>query len=168
MDVGGHFLEVITVELQRMKAQGEKAMAQIGDEAKFHATLDAEANSIAILIRHLAGNMRSRWTDFLTTDGEKPDRNRDGEFEPTPGRGRAALLQEWEQGWAVLFAALAGLTPAHLRQTVQVRGESMTVMQAILSQARHYATHVGQIVLLAKHLEWERWQSLSVPRRRPS
>jgi hypothetical protein len=166
--LGGHALEAVTAEMARLKARAERAIAQVPDDAMLHATLDAESNSIAIIVRHLAGNMRSRWTDFLTTDGEKPDRNRDGEFDGTPAMSRAALLAEWDQGWACLFGALRALTPADLMQTVRIRGEAFTVLDAILRQASHYASHVGQIVFLAKHLAWEQWQSLSIPRRRAS
>jgi hypothetical protein len=165
--LGAHALEAVTAELARLKARAERAVAQVSDDGLLHATLDAESNSIAIIVRHLAGNMRSRWTDFLTTDGEKSDRNRDGEFEGTPTMSRAALLAEWDQGWACLFGALRALTPADLMQTVRIQGQAFSVLDAILRQASHYAAHVGQIVFLAKHLAWERWQSLSVPRRRP-
>ena len=139
-------------------------MAQVGDEHLF-AALDAEANSIAIIVKHMTGNMRSRWTDFLTTDGEKPDRNRDSEFVDPPVT-RAALLSEWENGWVRMFAALEPLTDADLARTVTIRGEPHSVMQAINRQLAHYPHHVGQIVLLAKHFAGDRWQSLSVPRNR--
>jgi hypothetical protein len=164
--LGAHTLEAVTAEMARLKARAERAIAQVPDDGMLHATLDAESNSIAIIVRHLAGNMRSRWTDFLTTDGEKPDRNRDGEFEGTPAASRAALLAEWDQGWTCLFGALRALAPDDLMQSVLIRGETFTVLDAILRQASHYASHVGQIVFLAKHLAWERWQSLSIPRNR--
>ncbi|MBI4877079.1 MAG: DUF1572 family protein [Acidobacteria bacterium] len=146
------------------KEQAEGAMAQTTDE-QLYAALDAEMNSIAVLVKHLAGNMRSRWTDFLTADGEKPDRNRDGEFlEPPPGR--AALMKLWEEGWGRVFAALEPLTEADLGRTVFIRGEPYSAMQAIQRQVAHYACHCGQIVLLAKHFQSDRWRSLSIPRRR--
>ncbi len=145
------------------KKLGERAMEQIADDQLFLA-LDNESNSIAIIVKHVAGNMLSRWTDFLTTDGEKPNRNRDGEFEEPPGT-RAALLAAWEGGWACLFAALDSLTEADLTRTVLIRGEAHSVMQAINRQLAHYPMHVGQIVLLAKHFAHDRWQSLSVPRK---
>jgi Protein of unknown function (DUF1572) len=142
----------------------ERAMEQVTDEQLFTA-LDSEANSIAIIVKHMAGNMRSRWTDFLTTDGEKPDRNRDSEFVDAPAT-RHALLAEWETGWACLYSALEPLSDADLGRTITIRGEAHSVMQAINRQLAHYPHHVGQIVLLAKHFAGERWQSLSVPRNR--
>ncbi|NTU50934.1 MAG: DUF1572 family protein [Candidatus Aminicenantes bacterium] len=165
--LGDHLLETIEEELSRIKVRAERAIAQVRDDRRLHAKLDAESNSIAILVMHLSGNMLSRWTDFLTTDGEKPNRNRDAEFGPTETMTRADLMAAWEAGWACLFNALDGLTPADLQATVRVRGETFTALDAILRQFSHYASHIGQIVLLAKHLEWERWQSLSIPRRRP-
>jgi Protein of unknown function (DUF1572) len=147
------------------KKLGERAMAQCPDEALF-VTLDAESNSIAIIVKHLAGNMRSRWLNFLTTDGEKPDRNRDTEFE-TPASTRAELIEQWEHGWNYLFDALEPLTEADLTRTVTIRTEPHSVMQAINRQIAHYAHHVGQILFLAKHLTFTKtgkWESLSVPR----
>jgi uncharacterized damage-inducible protein DinB len=144
------------------KKLGERAMAQLSDEQLF-AALDEESNSIAIIVKHMAGNMRSRWTDFLSSDGEKPTRNRDSEFEEPP-QTRAELLEMWEAGWGCLFGALQPLTEADLGRTVTIRGEPHSVMQAINRQLAHYPHHVGQIVLLAKHFVCDRWQSLSVPR----
>ncbi|MGA9672705.1 MAG: DUF1572 domain-containing protein [Terracidiphilus sp.] len=144
------------------KKLADRAMAQVTDEQLF-ATLDDEANSIAIVVKHVAGNMRSRWTDFLTTDGEKPNRNRDAEFEDPPAT-RTALLELWENGWACLFDAIEPLTEADLGRTVTIRGEPHSVMQAINRQLAHYPHHVGQIVLLAKHFCCGCWESLSVPR----
>jgi uncharacterized damage-inducible protein DinB len=141
----------------------ERAMAQLTDEHLFEA-LDVEANSIAIVVKHLAGNMRSRWTDFLTSDGEKPDRNRDSEFEEPPAT-RDALLALWEAGWQHVFDALEPLSEEDLQRTVTIRGEAHSVMQAINRQMAHYSYHCGQIVLLAKHFRQDGWQSLSVPRR---
>jgi hypothetical protein len=146
------------------KKLAERAMEQVSDEQLF-AALDGESNSIAIVVKHMAGNMRSRWTDFLTTDGEKPDRNRDSEFFAPP-ETRAALLALWEDGWKRVFDALEPLTDADLGRTVLIRGEAHSVMQAINRQIAHYANHVGQIVLLGKHYAGERWTSLSVPRTR--
>jgi len=139
-------------------------MQQTPDEGLF-ATLDAESNSIAIIVKHLSGNMRSRWTDFLTTDGEKPNRNRDSEFVDPPVT-RAGLLADWEDGWDRVFGALETLTDADLGRKVTIRGEAHSVMQAVNRQLAHYPHHVGQIVLLAKHFACDRWQSLSVPRNR--
>jgi uncharacterized damage-inducible protein DinB len=147
------------------KKLGDRAMAQCPDDALF-VTLDAESNSIALIVKHMSGNMRSRWMDFLTTDGEKPDRNRDSEFE-SPAGSRAELLEQWERGWKYLFDALEPLTEADLTRTVTIRTEPHTVMQAINRQVAHYAHHVGQILFVAKHLTFTRtgkWESLSVPR----
>ena len=144
------------------KKLGEGAMAQLSDEQLFVA-LDPEMNSIALIMKHMAGNLRSRWTDFLTSDGEKPDRNRDSEFEAPPAT-RAALLEMWESGWACLFSALEPLSESDAGRTVKIRGEAHSVMQAVNRQLAHYAYHVGQVVFLAKHLQSEQWKSLSVPR----
>jgi len=165
--IGRDFLEIIRRELRKLKAQGEKAIAQVGEDRKLHLKLDEESNSIDIIVRHLAGNMVSRWTDFLTTDGEKPTRNRPAEFEPELSLTRADLMATWEKGWACLFNAMGALTPANLQAKVKIAGKELPAIDAILGQSLHYASHVGQIVFLAKHLEWEHWQSLSVPRKRP-
>jgi hypothetical protein len=125
--------------------------------------IDPESNSIAIIVKHLAGNMRSRWTDFLTTDGEKPDRNRDSEFDAPPAT-RAALMELWEAGWQRVFTALEPLNDSDLERTVYIRNEPHSVMQAINRQVAHYALHIGQIIFLAKHLQSSRWVSLSIPR----
>ena len=146
------------------KAYAERAMAQLSDEQLFE-TLDPDANSIAIIVKHVAGNMRSRWTDFLTTDGEKPDRNRDTEFEDPPPT-REALLRTWEDGWRRVFSALQPLSDDDLGRKVTIRGEAHSVMQAINRQMGHYAQHVGQIVLLAKHFTGAEWKSLSIPKGR--
>ena len=145
------------------KALAERAMAQVADEQLFEA-IDEENNSIAIVVKHMAGNMRSRWTDFLTTDGEKPDRNRDGEFVEPPGT-RGALIDMWEEGWGYVFRALEPLSDADLGRTVRIRGEAHSVMQAINRQVAHYANHVGQIVMLGKHFAGSRWVSLTIPRK---
>ena len=166
-EIGRDFLEIITRELRKLKAQGEKAIAQVSDDRRLHLKLDEESNSIDIVVRHLVGNMVSRWTDFLTTDGEKPTRRRDAEFEPAPSLTRADLMVTWEKGWACLFNALGALTPANLKATVKIAGKELPAIDAILGQSLHYASHVGQIVFLAKHMEWQHWQSLSVPRKKP-
>lgn len=158
------FLEDSLTLFRFYKKLGERAIEQVNDEQLF-LELDAETNSIGIVVKHMAGNMRSRWTDFLTSDGEKPDRNRDSEFvEPPPTR--EALLGVWEEGWTRVFAALEPLTDADLGRTVTIRGEAHSVMQAVNRQMAHYAYHVGQIVMLAKHLAKDDWKSLSVPRNR--
>lgn len=145
------------------KKLGEKAVEQVNDE-EFFFTIDAEANSIAVIMRHMAGNMRSRWRDFLTTDGEKPDRNRDQEFDLPPTSSRELVMKEWEEGWALVFAALEPLSEADLTREVFIRGERHSVTQAINRQLAHYAGHVGQIIFLAKHFRAKDWKSLSIPR----
>jgi hypothetical protein len=144
------------------KKLAERAMEQVTDE-QLLTLLDGEANSIAIIVKHMAGNMRSRWMDFLTSDGEKPDRNRESEFEDPPAT-REALMKLWEQGWNYLFAALEPLAQADMDRTVTIRGEAHSVMQAINRQMGHYSYHCGQIVFLAKHLQHEGWKSLTIPR----
>jgi hypothetical protein len=146
------------------KKLGERAIAQCPDEGLF-STLDAESNSIAIIVKHLAGNMRSRWTNFLTTDGEKPDRNRDTEFEEPPAT-REELMALWERGWKHVFDALTPLTDAALTRSVTIRTEPHSVMQAINRQVAHYSYHVGQIVYLARHAAGEKWQTLTVPKKK--
>src|SRR5579872_6345006 len=146
------------------KKLAERAMTQVTDEQLF-AELDPEANSIAIVVKHMAGNMRSRWRDFLTTDGEKPDRQRDAEFIDPPAT-RERLMQLWEEGWRHVFGALEPLSDADLERTVTIRDEAHSVMQAINRQLAHYPHHVSQIVMLAKHLAHDHWQSLSIPRNR--
>src|SRR5271163_4612263 len=159
------FLKDSTELFRYYKKLGERAMAQC-PEGALSATIDVESNSIALIVKHLAGNMRSRWTDFLTSDGEKPDRNRDSEFEDPP-RSRAELIEMWEHGWKYLFHALESLTDADLTRTVTIRTEPHSVMQAINRQMAHYINHVGQILFAAKHFTVAKngkWESLSVPR----
>jgi len=158
------YLEDSLAVFRYYKKLSERAMDQVSDEQLF-ATLDDEMNSIAIVVKHMAGNMRSRWVDFLTSDGEKPDRNRDSEFVDAPAT-REALLALWENGWGAVFGALEPLTDADLGRTITIRGEPHSVMQAINRQVAHYAHHSGQIVMLAKHFAGERWQSLTIPRNR--
>ncbi len=149
--------------LRGHKRLAEGAFAQISDEEFFHL-IDPEANSVALIVKHMAGNMRSRFTDFLTSDGEKPDRNRDTEFEMTPGTTRAEVMEWWERGWKIVFEAIDGLKPEDVGCTVTIRNEPHTVLQAINRQVAHYAYHTGQIVFLAKHLKSAGWKSLSIPR----
>jgi hypothetical protein len=144
------------------KKLAEEAMKQVTD-AQLQIVLDPEMNSIAQTVKHMTGNMRSRWTDFLNTDGEKPDRQRDSEFVDPPAT-REKVLERWEEGWQLVFQALEPLTDADLSRTVFIRGEAHSVMQAVNRQIAHYAYHCGQIVLLAKHFRSQEWQSLSVPR----
>jgi uncharacterized damage-inducible protein DinB len=149
--------------LRYYKTLADRAMAQVGDE-DLQRVIDPESNSVAILVKHMAGNMRSRWTDFLTSDGEKPDRHRDSEFETAP-QSRAEIMDMWEAGWQCVFRALEQLTAADLARRVNIRGEPHSVMQAINRQVAHYSYHVGQIILLCKHFKSAGWQSLTVPRR---
>jgi len=148
--------------LRHYKRLGERAIEQAPEESLW-ATLDAESNSIAILVKHMHGNMRSRWSDFLTTDGEKPDRHRDTEFEDS-SKTRAALMAQWEAGWKYVFDALAELADADLSRKVYIRTEAHSVMQAINRAVGHYAYHTGQIVYLAKHFAGANWKALSIPR----
>lgn len=148
--------------LEHYKRLGERSMEQVSDEQLFQL-LDEEANSIAIIVKHIAGNMRSRWTDFLTSDGEKADRQRDSEFVEPPDT-REALMALWQDGWERVFGALAPLTDADMGRQVFIRGEAHSVTQAINRQLAHYACHIGQIMLLAKHLRGKEWKSLSIPK----
>jgi hypothetical protein len=162
---GAHFLEDALKSFRDYKKLAERAFAQI-DEADLFRTIDNESNSIAVNMKHMAGNMFSRWTDFLTTDGEKPDRQRDMEFVMLPETSRADMLDYWEKGWQCVFDAVELLQPEDLMRTVTIRGQDHTVIQAINRQIAHYAYHVGQIVYLAKHFKAADWQSLSVPKNR--
>jgi hypothetical protein len=148
--------------LRYCKKMAEGAMAQVTDE-QLVVTLDPEMNSIAQIVKHMTGNMRSRWTNFLTSDGEKPDRNRDCEF-VEPAGSREALMKDWEAGWNCVFSALEPLTDSDIERTVTIRGEAHSVLQAVNRQIAHYSYHVGQIVFLAKHLRSAQWKSLSIPR----
>ena len=160
-----HYLVDALQTFRDYKKLAERAFAQTADE-DFFKTIDEESNSIAINIKHMAGNMLSRWTDFLTTDGEKPERNRDLEFVMLPETTRDDMLAYWEKGWACVFNAIKPLEADDLMRTVTIRGQDHTVIQAINRQIAHYAYHVGQIVFLAKHFKSSEWQSLSVPRNR--
>jgi len=156
-----------TIRAFRMyKKLGDAAMAQVGADADLHATIDPGSNSIATIVKHLSGNLRSRFTDFLTSDGEKPDRDRDAEFEvpPGPAPSRDEILQRWESGFAVAMATLESLTPVDLTRTVHIRREPFLVVEALNRLVTHLAYHVGQIVYVARHLAGERWTSLSIPK----
>ena len=161
------YLADIVRTFTNYKALGDRALLQVSD-SDLHTMIDPDANSIAVILKHLAGNLRSRFTDFLTTDGEKPDRNRDGEFEIGDGDTRNALMQRWEEGWGLLFGTLESLTAQDLSRTVHIRGEAMTAAAAVARGFGHAAGHVGQIVLLAKHYCGARWKTLSIPRARPA
>src|SRR5256714_4990562 len=161
--LGEHYLDDALYTFRYYKELAERAWAQINNE-DFFRTIDEESNSIAIIVKHMAGNMLSRWTDFLTTDGEKPERNRDMEFVMLPETTKEEMLAYWEQGWASLFGAIEPLKPDDLLRTITIRGQHHTVVQAINRQLTHYAYHVGQIVYLAKHFKSGDWQTLSVPK----
>ena len=155
-------IDAIIARFKAYKEMAEKAFGQVSDN-QLHQPLDENTNSIAVIVKHMAGNLRSRFTDFLTSDGEKPDRNRDSEFEDPPST-RQALLALWEQGWQYLFGALEPLSDPDFERTITIRGEPHSVMQAVNRQVAHYSYHCGQIVFLAKHFQHENWVSLSVPR----
>lgn len=162
-DLATHYLDEARRQMRGHKRMGESAMAQLRDQ-DFFVTLDPESNSVAVLVKHLAGNMRSRFTDFLTTDGEKPDRFRDREFEVTSATTRADVMNWWEEGWACVLAAIDSLEPEDVMRTVTIRAEPHTVLQALNRQIAHYAAHTGQIVFLAKHLRSSDWKTLTIPR----
>ena len=163
--IGQHYLDDALYTFRYYKQLAERAFAQISDE-DFFRTIDEESNSIAVNMKHMAGNMLSRWTDFLTTDGEKPERNRDIEFVMLPETTKEDVVVYWEKGWRCTFEAIEPLTSDDLMRTIRIRGQDHTVVQAINRQLAHYAYHVGQIVYLAKHFKASDWQSLSVPKNR--
>lgn len=162
-ELGRHYLADALKIFRSNKQLAEKAIAQLADEQLF-AAIDAESNSVAVVVKHLAGNMRSRWTDFLMTDGEKPDRDRDSEFVLDKNTTREEVMRWWEEGWRVVFDAIEPLRPEDLMRRVAIRGEPHTVVEAINRQLSHYAQHVGQIVFLAKHLRSSDWRTLSIAR----
>jgi hypothetical protein len=156
---------VINAALETFRGQkrlAERAIEQVTD-AQLHESLGKDTNPIAVIVKHMAGNMRSRWTDFLTSDGEKSWRDRDGEFVDTLAT-RKEVLAAWEEGWRCVFQALEPLSDADLERQILIRGDAQTVVRAILRQIDHYGYHVGQIVLVARLLAGERWQTLSIPR----
>jgi len=155
-------MTVVLDEFQKTKKLADKAIEQLSDE-DLHVSIDAESNSVAVIMRHMAGNMRSRWVDFLVADSEKATRMRDTEFEE-PAGSRAAILADWESGWKAVFDALTPLTDADLQRTVVIRGEPHSVYKAISRQVAHYAGHAYQIVFLGKHLKGADWKTLSIPR----
>jgi Protein of unknown function (DUF1572) len=163
IDPAAHYLEEARRQMRGHKRLAEGAMAQLKDEELF-ITLDPESNSVAVLVKHMAGNMRSRFTDFLTSDGEKPDRFRDQEFVLNPATTRADIMKWWEDGWTRVLAAIESLKPEDVMRTVTIRGEPHTVLQAVNRQIAHYAQHTGQIVFLAKHIRSGSWKTLSIPR----
>jgi hypothetical protein len=157
-----NYLSDAIASFRNYKNLAEKALAQVSDE-EFFASIDAEANSMAVIVKHIAGNLRSRWTDFLTSDGEKADRNRDTEFE-LMNDSRESLMRYWESGWQTLFGAIEPLTVEDFGRFITIRGEPHTICEALNRQLTHYAYHVGQIVLLAKHFRSADWKTLSVPK----
>jgi hypothetical protein len=157
------YLDEVTRQFRGLKKTADRALAQTS-ASDFFTALDPESNSIALIVKHLAGNMRSRWTGFLTSDGEKPDRHRDSEFSIEPGDTREELQREWEEGWELTFSEIGALTPEEFRRTVAIRGQPHSVLKAINRQLVHYAYHVGQLVFLAKHLAGSRWETLSIAR----
>jgi len=160
-----HYLEDSISSLRAYKKLAEKALEQLSED-EFFIKLDEEGNSVAVIMKHMAGNMFSRWTDFLNTDGEKPDRNRDMEFVIEPNTGKDAILDYWQRGWQCVFDALEPLRAEDLGSKVLIRGEEHTVIQAINRQLMHYSYHIGQIVFLAKHFRSTEWKSLTIPRNR--
>jgi hypothetical protein len=162
-DFATHYLDEARRQMRGTKRLADAAMAQLSDQ-ELLVGLDPESNSVALIVKHLAGNMRSRFTDFLTTDGEKPNRFRDQEFELCPPTTRADVLRWWEDGWAQVFSTLDALQPKDVMRTVTIRGEPHTVLQAINRQIAHYSSHTGQIIFLAKHLRSSEWKTLSIPR----
>ncbi|PYR93076.1 MAG: hypothetical protein DMF84_10755 [Acidobacteria bacterium] len=165
MDLGRHYLDDVISQIEKQKSLADRAIAQVTDQELFR-TIDAESNSIAIVMRHVAGNLRSRFTDFLTTDGEKPDRHRDGEFEMPAAATRETVVADWDSGFSRLLAALRELRPEDLLRDVSIRGERHSVVQALDRAITHLAYHVGQIVFLAKHLRSSTWRTLSIPKAR--
>lgn len=163
--IATEFLENAISSFRAYKKMAEKALAQLRDEEYF-ITLDEESNSVAVIMKHLAGNSISRWTDFLNSDGEKPDRNRDAEFVIDAGTTKESLHEYWERGWACVFAALEPLQASDFEKKITIRGQEHTILEAINRQLTHYAYHIGQIVFLAKHFRAAQWQTLSVPRNR--
>lgn len=161
-DLGTHYLDEANRQFRGYKRLAEGGLAQLSDDEMFRAP-DSESNSVAMIMRHINGNQRSRFTDFLTTDGEKPDRNRDTEFE-SPNIARAELMAAWERNWQLVFDALAAVSPNDLLKTVTIRGQPHTVLQAINRQIAHYAYHIGQILFLGKHWKGAAWQSQSIPK----
>lgn len=161
LHIGSHFLESARTSFEKMKALAEKAIEQLSDEELLW-TPDSETNSIAVIVQHLRGNMLSRWTDFLTSDGEKENRNRDQEFMPVESIDRHVLLQQWEEGWACVFHALQSIPPDELLNTVAIRGQQHTVIEAVHRQISHYGYHIGQIVQIAKLRKGAWWKCLSI------
>jgi hypothetical protein len=163
MDLAADYLADLPDQFEKLKTLADKAVARVTDD-EFFRTIDPASNSLAVILQHVGGNLRSRWKDFLTTDGEKPDRDRDAEFEVTAQTTRAQVVERWEEGWRILLSELRALTPVDLARDVFIRGERHSVVQAANRSFQHTAYHVGQIVFLARHLRADDWQSLSIPK----
>jgi uncharacterized damage-inducible protein DinB len=160
---GADYLSGAIAELRKYRRLADAALLQVPEDQLF-AVIGPESNSIAVVMKHIAGNMRSRWTNFLSSDGEKPTRERDSEFEIGEADDAASTRRRWDEGWELLFAALEPLTEADMSRTVTIRNEPHSVMEAIQRQLTHYAYHIGQIVFLARHAAGSKWHSLSIPR----
>ena len=163
MDADAYLRDVLR-SFRNYKALGDAAIAQVPADADLHTLIDPDSNSLAIIVKHLTGNLRSRFRDFLASDGEKPDRHRDGEFEMPDEVSRAEMLGWWNEGWSIALSSIEALTPADLDKTITIRGEPFLVVEALNRLVTHAAYHVGQIVYLARHLAWPHWTSLSIPK----
>ena len=161
--VGAAYLKDVLRQYRMYKGYADKAIARV-PEADLHTELDANSNSIAVIVKHVAGNLRSRFRDFLTADGEKPDRNRDGEFEMPDRVSRDEIMKWWEEGWAIVFGAIEAMTPDDLGRPITIRGEQYLAIEALNRSVAHTASHVGQIVYLARHFAGDSWTSLTIPK----
>lgn len=161
--ISGAYLKDAVLQFRKLKSQVEKSLDQVSD-TDFFRQLGPESNSLAIIVKHMAGNMRSRWRDFLTSDGEKPDRYRDTEFELADDDTREAIMARWEQGWKFLFDSVEPLKPEDLEKKISIRSEPHSVLEAINRQLTHYSYHLGQIAYLARHYTGEKWETLSIPK----
>jgi hypothetical protein len=166
MEVSAAYLNDVLRMYRNYKALGDGALAQVRADADLHRRIDPDANSIAVVVKHVAGNLRSRFRDFLTADGEKPDRDRDAEFETTGTESREEILAWWSEAWSIAMQALESLAPADLDRTIYIRGEAFLVVEALNRSITHTAYHVGQIITLARHVLGSEWRTLSIPRGR--
>jgi hypothetical protein len=162
-DMRSAYLKDVIRQLRMYKGYVDKALPRVPDE-HLHTALDANSNSIAAIVKHVAGNLRSRYRDFLTTDGEKPDRDRDREFETAGRESRAEILTWWEEGWSIALGSIEALAPEDLERTIHIRGEAFLVIEALNRSVAHAASHVGQIVYLARHFAGDAWTSLTIPK----
>jgi hypothetical protein len=164
MDLPSVYLKDLLRTYRLYRSLGDRAIAQVQADADLHRVIDPDSNSIAIIVKHVAGNLRSRFRDFLTSDGEKPDRNREGEFGVPALASRAEILKWWEEGWTIAMGSIEALSAEDLDRTIHIRGEAFLVVEALNRSVTHTAYHVGQIVYLARHLAWPDWKSLSIPK----